>query len=175
MPTKLSQAKRDAILSDVQAGIMGCRAIAAKHDVSSSTVSLLARREAGPEAFARFGPQRATMARSVDAKAARQALEQRFLAECGALLDELHIPYLAYSFGGKENTYAEHKLDNPPDTAKRNLMVAAAVAMDKALAISRHDTSSTDGVTEVAVWVRTRMGGGAPAETRQLIQGEVLP
>jgi hypothetical protein len=173
MPAKLSQARRDAILSDVQAGLMGCRAIAAKHDVSSSTVSLLAKTEIGPEAFARLGKQRATMAFSVDSKAKRQALEQRFLDECAAFLDELHIPHLVYSFGGKENTYAEHTLPAPDSTAKRNLMVSAAVAMDKAIAIARHDTASSDGVTEVAVWVRTHLGAGA-GETRTLIQGEVI-
>jgi len=175
MPAKISQAKRDAILSDIQSGTMGRNQIALKHDVSGAAVSGIARTAMGPGAFDRTRVERATIAAAADARALRQELELMFLAEARAALGKLHGPYLAFSFGGKDNTYAERQLTEPTDTAYRNYAVGAAVLFDKALAAARHDTASSDGVTEVAVWVRTRMGGGAPAETRHLIAGEVLP
>jgi len=176
VPARIDQGRRDAILSDIQAGLLGRNAIARRHDVAPSTVGSIAVDAGMPAAFVRELPEPEPLPGplAADAKARRAHLEERFLAEAELMLEELHRPYVAYSFGGRDNTYAEHQLPAPPDTARRNLMVSAAVAMDKALAISRHDSSATDGVTEVAVWVRTRMGGGAPPEMRQLITGEVI-
>jgi transposase-like protein len=73
----------------------------------------------------------------------RARLETRFLDEAANLLDELHRPHLAYNFGGKENTYAEHELPEPDITGKKALIQAAGTAVDKAVKLAEVDKAST--------------------------------
>jgi transposase len=78
----------------------------------------------------------ATEARKADAAARRSELELRLLEEADLFLEELHAPYLAFSFGGKDNTYAEELHDEPDATSKLKLMQSAGIAIDRALKLA---------------------------------------
>jgi hypothetical protein len=42
-------------------------------------------------------------------------------------------PAVVFNFGGKENTYNERVVDEPPSAEKKNLMAAAGIALEKSL------------------------------------------
>lgn len=86
----------------------------------------------------------ATEAAREHLRARRAALSARMLDEAEYALDQLHVPFLAFSFGGKDNTYNEHQLPGPPAGDIRNLMTSAAVAIDKHVVLDRHDAQAED-------------------------------
>jgi hypothetical protein len=49
------------------------------------------------------------------------------------LTQQMWEPATIYNFGGKENTYNEHYVDEPPTGDKKNLMAAAGIALEKSL------------------------------------------
>jgi hypothetical protein len=88
----------------------------------------------------------ATQAKVIDAKARRAALEVKLLEDAEKLREQIWAPTLVYNFGGKDNTYEERHLDEPPHADKLKLMQAIGVAVDRSLKISDHDADT--GVTE---------------------------
>lgn len=134
----LSPETRAAILADIDRGL-GRNLIARTHNVAVGTVTAIAQAEGRTNAFDRSAKWKATEAARADNAALRATTSRRFLEEANKLLDQLHEPHLAFHFGGKDNTYAEALHDEPPVEAKRNLMVAAAVAFDKHLKADAHD------------------------------------
>lgn len=154
MPARISDETRQAIAADIRAELPRNQ-IARKYDVSSSTVTLIARENG--LTFDRSMTKRATEARITDAAALRAETSMRFLHKAGELISMMDGEYLAYSFGGRDNTYNEHRLDRPPDSALRNLMVTAATAFDKHLAADRHD-SDEHGLAAVDTWLRDMLG-----------------
>lgn len=89
----------------------------------------------------------ATKARTADVKALRAELKHQFLVKAGELLAQMDEPYLVFNFGGKDNSYNDRLLDRPPTADLRNLMTAAAVAVDKHAVLERLDS---DGGAEQA-------------------------
>jgi len=108
--------------------------------------------EAGHD-FDRAATKAATAARQADNAARRAELSSRLLDEANRALDDMHGPYRVYSFGGRDNTYAEHTLDTPPTPARRDLMVVAGIAIQRHVDLERVD--SDDGVDEA----RSLLGG----------------
>ena len=155
MPAPLAASRRAAILEDIRAG-MSCGQAARTHGVSRSTVSKLAADNG--ISFERSQTKSATEAAVADARAIRAATSRRFLDEANKLLDELRQPHTAYSFGGRDNTYAEHEFPEPPVDAKRTLITAAAIAFDKHLAQERHDADDGTGLSAVDAWLRGMLG-----------------
>lgn len=88
----------------------------------------------------------ATQAKVIDAKARRAALEVALLEDAEKLRGQIWRPVTVFNFGGKDNTYEEHDLDEPPHADKLKLMQAVGVAVDRSLKISVHDVDT--GVTE---------------------------
>lgn len=117
-------------------------AIAAEHGVAGSTVAAIAREHGIADPFDTTRTRRATQSAGDRRRARRSALADRMIAEAEQFLDQLHGPFLVFSFGGKENEYNEHTLDGPPTGDIRNLMTSAAIAVDKHLALDRHDATS---------------------------------
>jgi DNA-binding CsgD family transcriptional regulator len=101
---------------------------------------------------------RAHEARSAYCAERRAVLAARFTEECERLLDELRAPYVAFNFGGKDNTYAEHELAEPDVQAKRLLIQAAREAMRTVLDIDRHDNRAEEGAAAVDDWLRSMIG-----------------
>lgn len=153
MPKPIPAAKRAAVLRDIKAG--GPRNLIARaHGVSPGTVTGIAKAEGLTGAFDRSQTKSATEAAVADNKARRAATSRRFLDKCNDLMDRMDRPHLAFAFGGKDNTYNEHQLPEPPVDALRSLMTAAAVAFDKHLAADRHDAEDGGGASAVDAWLR---------------------
>jgi transposase-like protein len=142
VPAPIPEDKRLAILADVRTETKSQRQVARDHGVSTTAVRKIAHDAGLTNAFSREVSKRATAARIADQRAQRAITSQRFLDESNWFLDQLHKPHLVHSFGGKENSYNEHTLPQPPTTDLRNLMVSAGVAFDKHIAADRHDAET---------------------------------
>lgn len=104
---------------------------------SKSTVSTYARRHGLQWSTAKT--EAATATRQASNRDKRARLETRFLDEAAKLLDQLHKPHTVFSFGGRDNTYAEHQLEEPDVQSKRSLIQAAGTAVDRALKLADAD------------------------------------
>lgn len=77
--------------------------------------------------------------RVLDLKARRQELAIRMLDEVDQLLDSIHKPAKVYSFGGRDNTYAEETIDELPAADKKHVISAASLLMQKHIDYIKHD------------------------------------
>lgn len=141
MPKPLAPDRRAAILDAIRAGGT-CRGIARKHNVSPDTVRRIAADAGIEQPFARTNTENATRAKQADNRAKRAALASRLLAKANELLDQMDQPITVWNFGGKDNTFNSVVVDRPPISDQRNLMTAAAVAIDKHIVIDRHDSGA---------------------------------
>jgi transposase-like protein len=154
VPAPLPDDKRAAILDDIKAG-KSRNEIAREHGVGAGTVTKIAQQN--DLAFDRSKTKNATEAARVDNAALRASTSRRFLEKANHLLDQMEQPHVAFNFGGKDNTYNEKRLDKPPVSDLRNLMTAAAVAVDKHLVIEKHDHSG-DSQAAVDAWLQEMTG-----------------
>jgi hypothetical protein len=109
--------------------------IARRTGVSTTSVG----RHAPPGSFDRSGTMAATKARTADMAARRAQLADNLLTDAVRLREQLWQPYTVYAFGGRDNTYNEHHLDEPPTDAKRALMQTAVAAATQHLRLVDHD------------------------------------
>jgi hypothetical protein len=159
MGARLSDVKREAILADIRTGVKARNKIALEHDVSAGTVTNIAREAGLTEAFDRSKTKSATEAVVADNRALRALTSRRWLEKCNQLLDKTERPYVAFAFGGKDNTYNEHLMDEPPVDALRSLVTAAAVAFDKHMAQDKHDADETRDLNSVDAWLDSLTSG----------------
>ena len=136
----LTDTERDTIRR-LHADGLSCTKVAAELGRSRSTISQAAK--AMGLSWDNAQTKAATAAKQADNRSKRAALESRLLDEAAGLLDQLHRPHLVYSFGGRDNTYADHLLDEPDVGAKRALIQAAGTAIDKSLRIAAVDQATT--------------------------------
>ncbi len=156
MPSRIPDKKRAAILADIQTRDGTCRGLAKKHGVSTAFIRSVAAEAGIADAFSREKTENATRAVVADSRARRAAIAQRLLDKADGLLDLMDRPYAVFAFAGRDGDYREHERDRPPPAELRNLMVSAATALDKHLALDRHD--STDP-SEVASLLGSLLGG----------------
>lgn len=138
--TPLSAAERERI-AQLHAEGASCNAIAKDLGRSPSTISKAAKAAGLSFDADRTAP--ATENRMASNRAKRALLETRLLDEAGLLLDALHKPHTVFSFGGRDNTYAEETLPEPDVAAKATLVRAAGTAVDKALKLADADRAGT--------------------------------
>jgi transposase-like protein len=119
-----------------------CRAIAEKLGHSPSTISRWAKDEG--LRFDRSQTDMATRAHTVDLAAARMELTQKLMVSASDALDSLDRPWLVFNFGGKENTYEEHYLDEVPVDARVKVHTLAGIAIDKATRILEKDNGGLE-------------------------------
>jgi transposase-like protein len=148
MPAPLDPAKRAAITADIRAG-GGRNAIARKHDVGPSTVTLIAQQEGLTDAFDRTVTKRATKARNADVSARRAELKALLVEDAHRLRALLWEPCTVYKFGGKDNTLNHVDLDEPDFEGKRNLMTSVGIKVEK---LERLDLGG--GIEEAAGLIR---------------------
>lgn len=138
-----------------------CAQIAAEIGRAKSTITRQCQAMGLP--FDRAQTKQATAAKVADNASRRAGTSRRFLEKANALLDQMDQPHVAFNFGGKENSYNEHRFDKPPVDALRTLMQAAAVAFDRHMAQDKHDAAGEEGGSAVDQWLRMMMGGSSPA------------
>ncbi|GMA31590.1 hypothetical protein [Litorihabitans aurantiacus] len=89
----------------------------------------------------------ATEAKVLDAKGRRAQLQLDLLADAERLREQLWEPTVAFNFGGKDNTYAETRLDQPTFADKLKIVQATGIAIDRSLKLDLHDSAA--GATAV--------------------------
>ncbi|MFG2970797.1 hypothetical protein ACGFZS_46765 [Streptomyces sp. NPDC048288] len=83
--------------------------------------------------FDRTQIQAATEARLADLAERRSQLATDLIEDAERLREQMWEPAIIYSFGGKDNTYAEEPVSEPPAADKRALMSTAGMAIDRSL------------------------------------------
>lgn len=143
MPPPIEDDKREAILTDIRAAQLGRNAIATKHDVSTTTVTKIAKQEGITGAFSREQTEKATRARQFDAKAARAQLiedlygdAQRFRARSWA-----EYTQVVSSPTGPELVVTEL----PPLRDQQAGYTALGIALDKAAKLEGVDAGQAAG------------------------------
>lgn len=121
---------------------LGRNEVARRVGCSISTVT----RYSPPGSFDRAATAAAVKARQLDLAARRAALAANLLADAERLREQLWQPGVVFAFGGKDNDYNEHHVEEPPAADKRTLMQAATAAMTAHLKLVDHDTDA--GVDE---------------------------
>jgi hypothetical protein len=98
---------------------------------------------------------------AVIAKAAgrRAELSIAFLEDADRLRRQLWEPCEVHAFGGRDNTFRTVTIPEAEPRAKVALMTAAGIAVDKHLALERHDASETESMAAVDLWLRFMKGG----------------
>lgn len=91
----------------------------------------------------------ANKAAGVNLAEGRIRLAEKMLAAAEGMLDRIDDQYLVYNFGGKDNDYNEHTLDEAPVEVKRNILTSAAIAFDKITKIV--DSDPDIGSAETAI------------------------
>lgn len=138
-PTPLSDAERQQI-RDLHAAGHGCNDIARQLGRDRSTISRAAADMS--ITFDRKQTRAATKARQADNAAIRAQLATDLLADAVRLRAQLWEPCTIHSFGGKDNVYNEHQVDEPPFRDKRDIMSTVGVAVEKALRLTDYDANS---------------------------------
>lgn len=125
----LSEAARARILEMFDAG-MPRNEIAREVGVSGSTVTTVCRKEG--RLFDRSAQLLDLRAVEEDLGELRDLVAKKMLIVANDALDSLDGPHLVFNFGGRDNDYAEHLLDEAPLETKLDAMRAASLAVDKA-------------------------------------------
>ncbi|MFF5589719.1 helix-turn-helix domain-containing protein [Streptomyces hygroscopicus] len=86
--------------------------------------------------FDRAATEEATRARMADLAERRAILAEALQEDAERLTEQMWEPAKIYNFGGKDNTYEERDVPEPPADAKRLLMTAAGAAIDRSLKLA---------------------------------------
>lgn len=142
---------------DLHAKGVGRNDIARLTGTSTSTVSRLVK-ESGAS-FDTTQTEVATRNRLADLAEMRSRLAVKLVAKAHDLVDDMDVEFLAYNFGGKDNTYEEHLLPKPPTASLRDLMQSATVAAKTSMEITKFDSDPDEGLSAVDEWLNHVVGG----------------
>lgn len=151
MASKLSDPERAAIAEAIKAG-KPRNEIAREFGRSGYTITMVAREF--NLTFNRLETQTATDAAVAEAAARRARLASQLLDDIDWLRDRLRRPHKVIGFSAGEALAVQ--LDEAPAGDVRNYFVSLGVALDKHLALDRHDRTD-DGMSAVDVFLREVM------------------
>ncbi|WP_171052895.1 helix-turn-helix domain-containing protein [Streptomyces marianii] len=83
--------------------------------------------------FDRTATEEATRARVADLADKRSILAEALTDDALRLTAQQWLPAKVFNIGGKDNTYTEEDVPEPPALDKKNLMSAAGIAIEKSL------------------------------------------
>ncbi len=155
MAKPLTDDEREHIVALIHQG-HSANEIARQTQRSADTVSRIARSIGWR--FGHTNLAHAHEARSAYTAERRASIAARLTEEVEQILIDLHRPHLAFNFGGKDNTYEEHLLDEPPVDAKRAMVQSISTLMRTVLDIDRHDNRADSGASAVDDWLRSIVG-----------------
>mgnify|MGYP001237743837 FL=1 len=152
---RVSDEEREAILAMLKEG-KSVGQVAKRFGRSKTTVSKIGR-EAGLD-LARPELKKAAEAQRAENAARRAELARLLLEDAFRLREQLWQPCRVYNFGGKDNVYREHILPEPDARTKREILTAIGIAVDKVIALEKHDNPEAD-YSEVDRWLDEMTGG----------------
>lgn len=127
---------------DLHAAGRSRNAIARELNLSGSTVSRIVA-EAG-RSFDRAETRAATVAAVDDARARRARLAADLLADAERLRAQLWAPITLGAFGGRDNTWNEVRLAEPPPAEKRTILAAVHSAIRDHIELVRVDAARAE-------------------------------
>ena len=159
MAAPLAPAVRAAIEGDLRAGLgLSRNALARKHHVSGATVSKIAAElEADPTdpivaPFDRARTAKATADRQADQAEMRTVLAGDLLGDAARLRKQLWEPFVFGQFGGRDNVWAEVRLDQPRFTDQSTILGAVEKAT-RTMAALLGDGQASQSVDRAAAWL----------------------
>ncbi|MFI8360725.1 helix-turn-helix domain-containing protein [Streptomyces sp. NPDC085612] len=108
--------------------------------------------------FDNTATEAATAARNAQLAEKRSILADALVDDALRLTEQLWQPAKVFNIGGKDNTYTEKEVPEPPAADKRALMTAATAAAAQSLRLVPPETE-TEGMAAVDQWLRGMMGG----------------
>lgn len=90
----------------------------------------------------------------------RAMLAEALQDDAERLTEQLWQPTKVFRIGGAANKYTEKELDEPPSDAKKDLMAAAGIAIEKSLKLVPPEREDLEGLAAVDQWLRGMMPGG---------------
>jgi len=99
--------------------------------------------------FDRSSTAAAVAAHAVDMAAERIRLVKGMIENADEALESVKGPVIVYSFGGKDNTYEEHELEEAPVSMRREAQTVAAIAVDKLTRIVETDQGAAHAASSV--------------------------
>jgi hypothetical protein len=172
--SKYTEAQRAEALSLYESS--GPTAAGAQLGIPKETIMSWAKK-AGIRTVRTEATRAAVEAKVVDGKLRRQELAALLLEDAHKLRKQLWEPTMAFSFGGKDNTYEEQLIPEPTFADKKNIMSAVSVA---AATMAKLEAVDTDNGVAGAVSMLDRLveqigglsdDGGVP-EAAPVPQGE---
>lgn len=160
---KLTPDEQQAILDLIDAGHTR-NDIARRTHRSPGTITNIAR--ANDRTFDRTETKTATRARQVDLAARRAELAAQLVGDAARLRAQLWEPCverkaMAVAQGGNLGSVVEvvevHH-PRPPFADQQRIMTCVGIAVDKVLAIDRHDNQADEGLAAVDRWLREMIG-----------------
>lgn len=124
---------------------------------SARTVSLACAR-AGLE-FDVTRTEEATRHRVAQLAERRAILAEALQEDAERLTEQMWQPSKVFRIGGAANKYVERKVDEPPADAKKDLMSAAGIAIEKSLKLVPPEREDLEGLAAVDQWLRGMMPG----------------
>ncbi|WP_228974967.1 helix-turn-helix domain-containing protein [Streptomyces sp. DH12] len=122
---------------------LGRNEIARRLERSPRTVSVLAA-EMGLD-FDRTATEAATRARMADLAERRAILAEALQSDAERLTEQLWRPSIVFNFGGSNNSFEKRELPEPPADAKKSLMAAAGMAIDRSLKLVPPQSDDGEG------------------------------
>ncbi|WP_131104038.1 helix-turn-helix domain-containing protein [Ornithinimicrobium sufpigmenti] len=104
-------------------------AIAKELGRDKGSVSRKAKAMDPPLTWDRSHTAAATQAKVLDVKARRAQLKADLLEDAARLRKQLFAPTVIFNFGGKDNTYEQRELDQPPHADQLKIMQAVSTAI----------------------------------------------
>lgn len=138
LPVKVRRSIIAAIKAAPDTGV-SLRQIARDHDVNPTTVHTIAKAEGLEGCFDRSQTEKATRARSVDCRAAREKLKEDLLTDAERLRQRAWEPYIVVVSTPQGATKVT--LDLPPLQDAKAAYTAVGIALDKSIRLEQYDTS----------------------------------
>lgn len=170
-PRPVTDAERQWI-KELHAQGLGRNEIARRVDRAWSVTSRICREEG--LTFDRASVKEANVAMRADMEQMRLKLAYAMLDKAQELIESLDDEFVAFNFGGKDNTFESEVLAGPPPDAIRNIMTSAAIAAQRSMELTkfdadREDTEDTASVfSEVVAGIRKMaavLDGETPMDT----------
>ncbi|MEO3860893.1 helix-turn-helix domain-containing protein [Acrocarpospora sp. B8E8] len=136
-PRPLSDDDRDRIRELAKQGL-SCNAIAKELGRAPSVISRASTKMG--VTFDRSQTKAATEAHALDAAAKRALLSSHLIDDALKIRAQLWEPCVAFNFGGRDNTYAEHNMERPDFAAQEKILRSMAIAVEKSLRLTDYDT-----------------------------------
>ncbi|MGW6481308.1 helix-turn-helix domain-containing protein [Streptomyces sp. NPDC055059] len=89
--------------------------------------------------------EEATRHRMANLAERRALLAEALQGDAERLTEQMWQPAKVYNFGGKDNTYEERDVDEPPTMDKKALMIAASAAIDRSLKLVPPESTTGEG------------------------------